>query len=333
MNLKEYNNLLDETSNFIKPLNQILYQILILITIYLLFNKLKTNQTENQTENQTKNTSLNNKTHKSFIILFAILVVGLDWFIWNNTIQTTLFISILTVYIYYNFQNLNIISTFVNFTKTLSDSAPIISSLQNLQTTSEEDNKKDCEIPVLPIPDIFINGNKTPLPFDINSTETKEINEVYKSDKPYVSITDTKYAEIMLNDLYNTPQYKNIQNDEIDTTLDNNIHFTTNKIDFEYNKNNQELLNSFKNPKKEFLDASWLNKKKNTYNDNCIGCKSSNNNNKNININKNKNRGKNAICSVVNFGRELSECTNQEGSVNPEQLDKISNNQVKPLFI
>jgi hypothetical protein len=322
MNLKEYNNLLDETSNFIKPLNQILYQILILITIYLLFNKLKTNQTENQKQN----TSINTKTHKSFIILFAILVVGLDWFIWNNTIQTTLFICILTVYIYYNFQNLNIISTFINFTKTLSDSAPIITEL----SPNTNENKEHSEIPVLPIPDIFINANDTPLPFDINSTETKEINEVYKSDKPYVSITDTKYAEIMLNDLYNTPQYKNIQNDEIDTTLDNNIHFTTNKIDFEYNKNNEELLNSFRNPKKEFLDASWLNKKKNTYNDNCIGCKSSNNKSSN---NKNKNRGKNAICSVVNFGRELSECTNQEGSVNPEQLDKISNNQVKPLFI
>ena len=99
MNLKEYNNLLDETSNFIKPLNQILYQILILITIYLLFNKLKTNHTENHIQN----TSLNNKTHKSFIILFVILVVGLDWFIWNNCNQSSLFIAILFIYIVYNF--------------------------------------------------------------------------------------------------------------------------------------------------------------------------------------------------------------------------------------
>ena len=195
MNFKEYNNLLDEISNFIKPLNQILYQILILITIYLLFSKLKTNQTENHT----RNTSLNNKTHKSFIILFVILVIGLDWFIWNNIVQTTLFISILTVYIYYNFQNLNIISTFMNFTKTLSDSTPLITdSLYHIN-----EHKEHSEITVLPTPEIFINGNNTPLPFDINSMETKEINEVYKSDKPNMSITDTKYAEIMLYDLYN----------------------------------------------------------------------------------------------------------------------------------
>jgi len=328
MNLKEYNNLLEEISNFIKPLNQILYQILILITLYLLFNKLKTNQTENNTQNTIHNT----KTHKSFIILFAILAICLDWFIWNNTIQTALFISILTVYIYYNFQNLNIISTFINFTKELNNLAPIIT-----EPATKTNNTN--EIPILPIPDIFVTGNKIPLPFDINNSETKEINEVYKSDKPYISITDTKYAEIMLNDLYNTPQYKNIQQDEIDTTLDNNIHFPINNsgnINFEHNKNNEELLNSFRNPKKEFLVSSWLNTKKRTYNDNCTSCKiynASSNASSNLtkDITNNPNRGKNAICSLVYFGRELSECTNQEGTISQNQLDKISNNQVMPL--
>jgi len=328
MNLKEYNNLLEEISNFIKPLNQILYQILILITLYLLFNKLKTNQTENNTQNTIHNT----KTHKSFIILFAILAICLDWFIWNNTIQTALFISILTVYIYYNFQNLNIISTFINFTKEFNNLAPIIT-----EPATKTNNTN--EIPILPIPDIFVTGNKIPLPFDINNSETKEINEVYKSDKPYISITDTKYAEIMLNDLYNTPQYKNIQQDEIDTTLDNNIHFPINNsgnINFEHNKNNEELLNSFRNPKKEFLVSSWLNTKKRTYNDNCTSCKiynASSNASSNLtkDITNNPNRGKNAICSLVYFGRELSECTNQEGTISQNQLDKISNNQVMPL--
>lgn len=327
MNLKEYNNLLEEISNFITPLNQILYQILILITLYLLFNKLKTNQTENYSQN----TPYNTKTHKSFIILFAILAICLDWFIWNNTIQTTLFISILTVYIYYNFQNLNIISTFINLTKEFNNLAPIITEpITKANLTNE--------IPILPIPNILINGNKIPLPFDINSTETKEINEVYKSDKPYISITDTKYAEIMLNDLYSTPQYKNIQQDEIDTTLDNNIHFPINNpinnpnsgnINFEYNKNNEELLNSFKNPKKEFLESSWLNVNKRTYNDNCTSCKTYNASScLTKDITNNPNRGKNAICSLVYFGRELSECTNQEGTIKPEQLEKINNGHI-----
>lgn len=326
MNLKEYNSLLDEISNFIKPLNQILYQILILITLYLLFTKLKTNQTEYPIQYTiqytAQNTQQHKKTNQSFIILFAILAVGLDWFIWNNTIQTALFISIITVYIYYNFKNLNIISTFINFTKELSNAAPII-------TEPLSKNSSSCGIPILPIPEILINNNKTPLPFDINSTETKEINEVYKSDKPYISITDTKYAEIMLNDLYNTPQYKNIQHDDIDTTLDNNIHFA-------YNKSNEELINSFKNPKKEFLDSSWLNINNRTYNDNCTSCKTprkSSNSSSNLtkDITNNPNRGKNAICTVVNFGRELGECTNQEGTINPEQLEKISDNRVIPL--
>jgi hypothetical protein len=329
MNLKEYNNLLEEISNFVKSLNQILYQILILITLYLLFNKLNTIYVENQYQN----TFQNNKIHKSFIILFAILAIGLDWFIWNNTIPTTLFIGVITVYIYYNFQNLNIISTFINFTKELSDSAPIIT-----ESIQMHNNNVKCNTPLsLELPTEFLNAPKIPNPFDINSTETKEINEVYKSDKPYISITDTKYAEILLNDLYNTPQYKNIKHDEIDTTLDNNIHFSDSKnigiginsenINFEYNKSNDELLNSFRNPKKEFLDSSWLTKK--TYNDNCISCNTQSNTQSNKQSNKNK--GKNAICSVVNFGRELSECTNQEGSVHPEQLDIISNNQVMPL--
>lgn len=248
MNLKEYNILVEEISNFIKPLNQILYQILILITLYLLFNNLKYYQTASYSQTTQQNILQNYKIHKSFIILFTVLSVCLDWFIWNNTTQTTLFISILTIYIYYNLKNLSIISTFINFTKELSNLSPITTDSSN----NINEHQKQCIIPILPIPDIYTNYNDIPLPFDINSTETKEINEVYKIDKPYISITDTKYAEIILNDLYKTPQYKNIIHNTIDTTLNNNIHF-------EYNQNNEELLNSFTNPKKEFLDSSWLN--------------------------------------------------------------------------
>ena len=37
---------------------------------------------------------------------------------------------------------------------------------------------------------------------------------------------------------------------------------------------------------------------------------------------------KNAICSVVQFGMELSECTNQDNTITHNQLSKISNNKI-----
>ena len=338
MNLKEYNNLLSELSEIVKPLNQLLYEILILITLYFLFNKLKTNQTENPSKTNNSDTNSINglRQHKSFIILFIGLAVFVDWFMWNNIIQTTLFISILTIYSYYNFNNLNIISTFVNLTNEL-NAAPIIT-----EPNIKERKLAECDIP-LELPEILINTNKQPVPFDINNTETKEINEVYKSDKPYVSITDSKYAEIMLNDLYNTPQYKNINADDIDTTLDNNINFENQLLNINQSDiiepkthilSNEELINSFRNPKTDFLDTLWLNKR--TYNDNCVSCKPSSNklsNNSTLNDSILQNRDKNAICTVIPYGKTLGECTNQENTISIGQLDKISNNQVNPLDI
>jgi hypothetical protein len=318
MKEKEFNTFILELSDIVKPLNQILYQILILISFYFLFTNIKNNQTLTNNNSITTSQSINN--HKSFIILIAILAITLDWFIWNNTIQTIFFASILAIYIYYNLQNINIISTFINLSKDIYNASPIIP-----EPTPEPRTDTTPEIDT--IPEIFRISNPIPQPFDINSIETKEIHEVYKTDKPYVSITDTKYAEIMLNDLYTTPQYKNIQTDEIDTTLDNNIHL--NKLSNSSKlPTNQELLDSFKNPKKIFLDNNWLNSR--TYNDNCVSCKTPN---ANTNTNNQPIKGKNAICTVVPFGRQLSECTNQDNTITKQQLDSISDNKVVPLNI
>jgi len=332
MNIKEYNIFLSELSDLLKPLNQILYQILILVSLYFLFNNIKCKQTDNSTVKTSNNKSNGLKQNKSFIILVIILAVFIDWFMWNNLIQTTLFISILTIYSYYNFNNLNIISTFVNLTNEL-NAAPIITEPLH----QYQQRIASCDIPY-ELPEILINTNKQPSPFDINNIETKEINEVYKSDKPYVSITDTKYAEIMLNDLYNTPQYKNINKDDIDTTLDNNIHFTNQSVNNSnivepptHILNDEELLHSFRNTKKEFLDTVWLTKR--TYNDNCVGCKSSSNSNSTLNSSILQNKGKNAICTVIPYGKTLGECTNQENTISNVQLDNISNNQVNPIEI
>ena len=83
-----------------------------------------------------------------------------------------------------------------------------------------------------------------------------------------------------------------------------------------------ELLDSFRHPKRDFLDKQWLSKsEKGTYNDNSLCntgyCKDIKQNEK-----------KDVICNVVQFGKKLEQCTNQEYSVSIDQLDKISNNSI-----
>ena len=307
MKTKEFNSNLAELSNIVISLNQLLYEILILISFHFLLSNIRDNP--NAPNSIDKNT-------KSFIILVIILVVAVDWFIWNNPIQTVFFLCILAVYIYYNLQNIAIISTFINLSKDIYNASPIIPEQPTQQSikTNEPDS--------MSIPEIFLNANATPQPFNATTNETKEIHEVYKTDKPYVSITDTKYAEIMLNELYTTPQYRNIQIDEIDTSLDNNLHLPPKTV------SNAELINSFRNPKKEFLDKTWLSSPR-TYNDNCVSCSHPPyNKQSNTSI---KAGSKNAICTVVPFGRQLSECTNQDNTISPQQLENISENKVLPL--
>ena len=100
MNQKDFNALLNNITTLITPLNQLLYESLIIIILYYLFNAL-----------EFRNVGL----HKPFIYLIAIIFIGLDWFIWDNHIQTALFICILIIYITYNFHKAKTISTFIYF--------------------------------------------------------------------------------------------------------------------------------------------------------------------------------------------------------------------------
>ena len=84
---------------------------------------------------------------------------------------------------------------------------------------------------------------------------------------------------------------------------------------------NQELLQSFQHPEKQFLDMSWLQSR--TYNDNTT-C-----GNKYMRGNGDGNKD----MEVVPFGHKLSSCTNQDGSVSNQQLLDISNNTISPLDI
>jgi len=305
MNQKDFKLLIFNISNLLKPINQLLYQSIILIIFYYIFNSISFIELTDKNNN-------NQNNHKKFIYLIFIICIILDWFIWNNCIQTFLFTSILYLYILYNFNTNNKISTFINVINNSRD-------INNNNTQYEIDlynNKLDQDIKnkteqdklnmITFVPkDIIINY--IPEPYQKNLEGNNEINSAFSSSIPSISITDSKFADAQLISLYDTPQYKSLDTSFADTSSD--------------------TVNLFKNPKKEFLDNKWLYLKENTYNDNCKSCKQINTNTKN-----NTKNNKNAICTVVKYGQELEECTNQSNKVNYMQLENISTNKVIPIY-
>lgn len=203
MNRQEYNSLIFELTLIIKPFNQLLYQILILITLYLFFNKI-TNDSINYNNNIIY-------YHDTFLILFAVIVLFIDYFIWNNITQTALFISILIIYIYYNLQNIKLISIFIQNTGYLNNNTDtskqnktnqyIENNINNINNVDTNHNIA-CDVP-LDISNIklHIDEKNIPSPFDINNNNN-ELNDVYKIDKQNTYITDVKYAEIIQNMLF-----------------------------------------------------------------------------------------------------------------------------------
>ena len=86
MNQKDFNLLINDISNILKPLNQLLYECLVLIIFYYIFNTISF-------------LNHNSKIHKPFVYLVFIICICLDWIIWNNCNQSSLFIAILFIYI------------------------------------------------------------------------------------------------------------------------------------------------------------------------------------------------------------------------------------------
>ena len=350
MNQKDFNLLLNEISNRIKPINQLLFECLVLIIFYYLFNKISFIKKDSQDTN----------THLSFIYLICFICILLDWFIWNNQIQTSLFTAILIVYIIFNINKSKTISTFINIVNESRD----INNL-NIQNENEiKNNELEQEyqkaieqdklnrITFIPKEIDFTipsnNPNYSPDAYEKNLVGINELNSAYSSGIPSIHITDSQFAELQLNGLYDSTQYKNIKKMDTDKSLDNynkyqetrNILYSP--IDVPINSaqvlsqdsSPESNLDLFKNPKKEFLDNRWLDLKENTYNDNCKNCKTSGNsiNNTNPSNTKYNNKNKNAICSVVKYGQELEECTNQTNTVDIKQLDKISSNKIEPIY-
>ena len=141
------------------------------------------------------------------IILFTIIVIFIDWFIWHNIINTSFFISILIIYIYYNLQNIKLISIFINTTEHLNSI-----NILDTNTSSISINKKNnisniskCDIPLnlskyTKQHTRNMQKQKDPLPYNKENNNT--IIEVFKTDKPNTYITDKNYAEIILHNLY-----------------------------------------------------------------------------------------------------------------------------------
>jgi hypothetical protein len=359
MNQKEFNLLLSDLSNTIKPINQLLYECLILIIFYYLFNTISF---IDKNTNTNTNTNTNEKfiNHISFVYLICFICIILDWFMWNNYIQTTLFTSILIVYIIYNINKTKTISTFINTINDSRDINKMNKQIENYINNNklEEEYQKEIQqdklnrITFIPKDIDFSNPknnpNYSPDAYEKHLNGINDLERAYNGI-PSIHITDSKFAEMELSNLHNSPQYKNIKNVCTDKSLDNynknqesrNSQYYPLEVSdgvilptiLSINTNNEEdstNLDLFRNPKKEFLDNKWLTLKENTYNDNCKNCKE-NNINSNLNSINNANH-KNAICSVVKFGQELEECTNQDNYVTNKQLNKISNNKIEAIY-
>lgn len=230
MNQKEFNIVLKDASNEFNSFNQLLYQTLVLIIIYNLFNRIE-----------------NIKKHKSFILLVLVITIILDLGMWNNYIQSSLFISILIIYSSYNFNKSKTVDLFINIIsknnlKYKQHNKYIRENYKNELETKLKNENDIKEITFIPknfiqnsnqneiinsnsnSNNININNNQSPEPYNKLEPTLNQIDVVYKASKPNTFITDSKYAEIMLNELYNTPQYNNITNTCLDKSLDNNIN-------------------------------------------------------------------------------------------------------------
>jgi len=318
MKEQDYNNLITSVSNRLVHVNQLLYEILVIVTLYIFLDRIQTNLYLSHNAS-------------SVIIIFTILALGVDWIIWSNPIQTFLFGAILLIYIRYNMSNMQIISSFIDMTGEYANVA--LFQPHSESTTIECNTPRVPEMVDLPYDTSDIKPYGI-MAYDKNDASISSIHDSYKSDQPSATITDSSYARIMLNELYQTPQYRNNHPpNEIDSSLANNIHQTNlNTLDTPdtpdtpdtldtHIMSDEELLESFRHPKRQFIDSQWLSTPiVGTYNDNNL-CKTSSC--------KNDNKSnRDAICNVAQFGKKLEQCTNQEYSVSVVQLDKISNNYI-----
>ena len=214
MNQKNFNSILKDASKEFNSFNQLLYQILILIIIYNMFARIE-----------------NIKIHKSFIYLVLVISIILDLGMWNNYIQSSLFIAIIIIYSSYNFNKSRTVDLFINTMNNtnLKYKQHKQTIKENYKNELETNLKNENDIKEITfIPKHFNNNNTNtnvfPEPYTKYDASNNQINIVYKGTQPNTFITDSHYAQIMLNELYNTYNYKNIDETCLDKSLDNNLN-------------------------------------------------------------------------------------------------------------
>lgn len=196
----EFNNLIIQVSNSLEPINQLLFEILVIISIYIYIERIQSN---------TSSLLFLSDINISVIIIFTILALGVDFYIWNNSFQTILFGAIVGIYIRYKINNMQLISSFINMTRDQADAAEIVFS------KADKDMKAECQKPRIPeMIDLPYDRNDIKpygiMAYDKTEKSINTINDAYKSNSlPPITITDSNYARIMLNELYKTPQYQN----------------------------------------------------------------------------------------------------------------------------
>ena len=140
-------------------------------------------------------------------------------------IQSSLFIAIIIIYSSYNFNKSRTVDLFINTMnntnlKYKQHKQTIKENYKNKLETMLKNENDIKEITFIP-KQFNTNTNVFPEPYTKYDASNNQLNVVYKGTLPNTFITDTHYAQIMLNELYTTYNYKNINKTCLDKSLDN----------------------------------------------------------------------------------------------------------------
>jgi hypothetical protein len=269
----------------IQPINHILYEIIFLVTLFIFIHKqlfLK-------------------KMEKEFIFFISIIAIVIDWYTWHNYIQTLKFTLILIAYLSYLLYTNTTISRFIDILKKNTDDINKVENDTQYNIKLTDNNNKDIDNLIYTPSGLNLNYMDQIQYYDPTKTTFNELDRTFQSKYPSKPLD--QHLTSALENLYESPQYKNILQTDLDQFLDNNI-----------NNQNKEFANIalFKNPKKQFYDSNWYYAKLPYYNDHCYD---------------NTSRD-----DIVKFGYKLETCTNQQNKLLDQTLENINNNNVSPIY-
>lgn len=277
----EFTNMINTTGEILIPYTRLIYETIILIFQYYFFEQLLNHQNYSPT------------TARFIIILFAGAAILIHWLIWRDTTRTLLFTAVLVILITYNLRRIYFIDEFLTKAET-----GLRSSLEHFTGNSDTalSTTLISEFPsrLITPNDLKPSHQSEPKPFDENAINT--INEAYpETNGHYMAITDSAYANIMIDSLFNTPQIKNV-----------NIHPPE-------CQNYEHFTSIGKTP-------SISSMADHVYNDNCpviCGCRN----------------GIETVQHGRELTHCTNRDTGKGGIISPQQLESISDNTITPLRI